>query len=209
MTTATDTSLLDNLTNARTYLANLRNAIAEASARADETEKARIGAEKAYVDKVADAMITGKATPAKGADLTKLQNDDDIADAALDSLKQRISQADGEVRNAAWALLQHEAQALANQRAEQVQQAFDKIIPAFNVLVRAIGRNESRAVVEQMAANGAWSQTDAEHHRDALKIAQLVPEIGSIDSVLRDFEAPTVRPRQGNIGEYVTAFLTV
>ena len=207
MTDTPAPSLHDTLATARTRLANIRTAVAEAEARASATEQARIAAEKVYVDRVADAMMDGETTPAKSAALVKLQNDDDIAEAALESLKQRVSQIDGELRSAAAKVLHDEARKLSSLRATQASDACSQIIPAFQMLVRAVGVSDAQAIVQQLAADGSWAITDAEYHGDLNAIHRLVPEMGGAQVVVGDLDAAAVRPRRANIGEHVLAFL--
>lgn len=72
-------------------IAQMRDAIQRAEQIAADTERARIEAEREHANKVADALLTGSKMPAKPASLSAVQAADQATDAALESLRKRLT----------------------------------------------------------------------------------------------------------------------
>jgi len=80
----------------------LEDALSRATELAEKTETGRVEAEREFAERMADAMVAGNVSiPSKPSSLTSIQAADDAADAALESIRERLGRKRSEHRNMA------------------------------------------------------------------------------------------------------------
>ena len=187
----------DRLIDARANLQKLRAAVAVARQRASDAETARLTAEQAHAATVADALLDGKATPAKPSSLSTIQAADDSADAALALLEHRLTLADGECRSASVAEVQAGIDRLTKDSHGAARVALKGLAKESQALASAIGGEAARDVLRTVIT---LPFREADHLAEVSRLASTVPEVSAVAELARiAFSEARVVPDQAEI----------
>lgn len=163
------------LVGARLQVERLRLALETAKKRASETEQARVAAEGAHAELVANALIEGAKTPAKPASLSSLQSADDAADAALAILESRLSQVAGELRQQAHVAAVEIARAAAIENAKLANEGYETLLRGFAKLNEACGIQHARQLAGDLLSWGLWP--DVPLQKAVEQVHRAAPEV--------------------------------